>query len=97
MTTLHRATRPEIIDLEKLSDHETEGVLKFLDRVNRWFGGHSLILKQLETWMEPLPQNLLISILDVGTGSGDLPLAIAEWGKSNGRRLKPSAITLTRN
>jgi 2-polyprenyl-3-methyl-5-hydroxy-6-metoxy-1,4-benzoquinol methylase len=88
MKALERSERTEMMDDQSLSQQEMEAVLRYLDRVNRWFGGHSLVLKRLQTWSEKLPKNRRLSILDVGTGSGDLPLAISRWAEKKGRRVR---------
>lgn len=87
MTKLLRSDRHEIMDVEPLSIVETEKTLRFLDRVNRRFGGHSIFINQMETWLHRLPSNKLVTVLDVGTGSGDLPLALQQWSETAGRRL----------
>lgn len=64
--------------------------LRDLRRLNRWFGGSStltnLVRAELGTDRGP------ISILDVGTGSGDLPLALVHWGQRNGLSLQLAAL-----
>ncbi len=76
------------MDEKKLSHEDKESVLHYLDRVNRYFGGHSGILKKIDSWTEKIPVGKPISILDVGTGSGELPLSLVEWGKHSGRPLR---------
>jgi ubiquinone/menaquinone biosynthesis C-methylase UbiE len=57
---------------------EFAGLLGALRRINRWYGGRGLILQYLSRFAELLPHRPLV-ILDVATGSADIPAAIASW------------------
>ncbi|MDH3628865.1 MAG: methyltransferase domain-containing protein [Acidobacteriota bacterium] len=60
---------------------QLEEVLDDIEQVNRWLGG----LRTLQTAMQPILAaangHRPLRILDVGTGSGDLPRAIVRWAR----------------
>lgn len=74
-----RVNRLEIMDGQDLRPGELRGALSFLEMANRRFGGHALVLEKLDGWSARWSGN--VSILDVGTGGGDLPKAIATWAR----------------
>ncbi len=53
--------------------------------VNRWLGGEGALLRALARL---LPAEAPARILDVGTGSAELPLRIAGWARRHGRSLR---------
>lgn len=58
--------------------HELERDLANLRSFNRWFGGHRLLCRFLRRWLKP---NEKARILDVATGSGDIPRLIADHAR----------------
>ena len=56
-----------------------------LARVNRWFGGTHAISRHISHILRDVPRDRPARILDVATGSADVPLALAEWGRKTGR------------
>lgn len=55
--------------------------LSDIRRLNRWFGGTSLVLRLLSE-IRRMPESL--RVLDVATGSADIPYAILRWGEQRG-------------
>jgi SAM-dependent methyltransferase len=70
----------EIGTLERSLDH--------VAAVNRWFGGRRALLHHLSHHVSTGP----VAILDVGTGSADLPLAITRWARRHGRAATITAV-----
>jgi SAM-dependent methyltransferase len=69
------------------------GNLRDLRRVNRWLGGTALTGRALEALAGPTADaGASISLLDVGTGAGDIPVALIESWRRRGRRLEVTAI-----
>lgn len=66
--------------------------LRDLRLVNRWLGGVSALLRHLSAWSERWPRSRPVTILDVGTGSGDIPLAVRAWGARHGFDLRVTAL-----
>jgi 2-polyprenyl-3-methyl-5-hydroxy-6-metoxy-1,4-benzoquinol methylase len=71
-----RLYRREILDLGTASDHEVRRSLSDLRRINSWLGGRRVLGKLLAEQLQRtgLPT---FTMLDVGTGSGDLPEYVA--------------------
>jgi ubiquinone/menaquinone biosynthesis C-methylase UbiE len=74
----HRSTELEILDLRKLTPAEQASTYRFLAFFNRIGGGRAIRneLRRLSgSWRGP------IRILDVGSGSADIPRMIARWAR----------------
>jgi 2-polyprenyl-3-methyl-5-hydroxy-6-metoxy-1,4-benzoquinol methylase len=65
------------------------GNLRDLRRVNRWLGGASLSTAAIEALAAHRVQ---LTLLDVGTGGGDIPLALLDWAHRRDRRLSVVGI-----
>jgi ubiquinone/menaquinone biosynthesis C-methylase UbiE len=63
--------------------------LRDLRRVNRWLGGIDLSAAAIDALAA---HRLELSLLDVGTGGADIPLALLERARQRGRRLSVVAI-----
>ena len=48
-------------------------------RVNALGGGTRVILRHLPTLLEGIPPRETVTVLDLGTGSADVPVAVADW------------------
>lgn len=74
------ASAPELMDDPACDAVELAGALDALSAANRWLGGLSAVARPLERALAGRPPGP-IDLLDVGTGSGDIPRAL-------GRRLR---------
>ncbi len=63
-----------------------------LQRVNRWLGGTWITTRGLDRVFRDYPAGEAVTILDVASGSGDIPRAISSWA---GRRERPVSIVAT--
>ena len=84
-----RNLSPELLDLPACDPGEVAGNLQDIARVNRYLGGASALLKPLTRLIEidfPDPRDR-VTVLDVGTGGGDLPRALCAWARKRGRRI----------
>jgi len=91
-----RRRGPELIDLpnENYSLSEYAGNLADIRKVNRFLGGchttlrhfSSLVPADAGAWARP------IKVLDVATGSADIPAAIVEWARRQGIQVEVTAI-----
>jgi len=79
-TRLSDAT--ELLDAPEHDRAELEQSLAQLAEVNRVLGGHSAVLHALYPFMRRTRRT---RILDIGTGSADIPVAIARWAGGLGR------------
>jgi hypothetical protein len=60
--------------------------------VNRRLGGTRAVLSQFARWSAGWSAQGEVRILDVGTGSADIPLAIVEWARARGLRVRVTGI-----
>ncbi|MGH7554967.1 MAG: methyltransferase domain-containing protein [Longimicrobiales bacterium] len=74
----------EYIDLQA-DDTELAASLDHVAAVNRWLGGTRALLRVLDPL---LPVSGPVSFLDVGTGSADIPRALAAWCTARGRHFR---------
>ena len=70
--------------------------LRNIARANRWFGGAAAVRSGLRRTLGDIPPGTALSLLDLGTGLGDLPAAAVRWGAARGIRVVPVAIELNR-
>ena len=70
--------------------------LRNIARANRWFGGAAAVRFGLERMLGAVSPGQTISLLDLGTGLGDLPLMAMRWGARRGIRLVPMGLELNR-
>ncbi|HEU5305311.1 MAG TPA: methyltransferase domain-containing protein [Gemmatimonadales bacterium] len=69
--------------------------LRNIARANRWFGGAAAVRFGLQRALHRLAPGRTISLLDLGTGLGDLPQVAVRWGAARGIRIVP--VGLERN
>jgi ubiquinone/menaquinone biosynthesis C-methylase UbiE len=80
---------PELLDRPGMDRELLREELQTLENCNRRLGGHDLALRYVKRFVESTGTTSL-NILDLGTGSGDIPRAIAAWARE---RQLPVAIT----
>lgn len=79
----------ELMDRPQPVSTELERDLKNLRDLNRWFGSYALIAHFLTRWIKP---GARLRIVDLGTGSGDIPRLIADYGRKIGAQLQIEAV-----
>ena len=72
--------------------HLWDDALVFIRRVNRFLGGTRAVLWHFRRWSRSWKPGERIVVLDVGTGGGDIPRALARWGKDAGFDLRVVAL-----
>ena len=80
---------PELMDRPQPVTRELERDLANLRSFNRWFGGHGLVRHFLRRWLKP---NEKARILDVATGSGDIPRLIVDHARRQNLAVQIDAI-----
>jgi SAM-dependent methyltransferase len=70
--------------------------LRNIARANRWFGGAAAVRCGLRRTLGDVPPGTTLSLLDLGTGLGDLPTAAVRWGLGRGIRVVPVGVELSR-
>ena len=71
--------------------------LRNIARANRWFGGAAAVRFGLARTLGQVPAGSTLSLLDLGTGLGDLPRAAVRWGAARGIRVAPIGLELNRS
>lgn len=85
MTRLPRLLHAEeYLDEPWHDDAVLKGSLADIAFVNRWLGGRRALIRGVEEVAGAGP----LTILDAGTGSGDLPRAIVAWARRRGIRVR---------
>jgi 2-polyprenyl-3-methyl-5-hydroxy-6-metoxy-1,4-benzoquinol methylase len=78
---------PELMDRPQPITDELERDLANLRSLNRWFGSHRLVRRFLLRWLQPHSR-----ILDLATGSGDIPRLIVDLARARGLTVQVDAI-----
>jgi 2-polyprenyl-3-methyl-5-hydroxy-6-metoxy-1,4-benzoquinol methylase len=71
--------------------------LRNVARANRWFGGAAAVRFGLNRTLSGIPRGSSLSLLDLGTGLGDLPKVAVRWGAARGIRMVPVGLELNRS
>lgn len=86
----------ELLDDPDASPAAVAKSLRNIARANRWFGGAAAVRFGLDRTFGGLPPGSSISLLDLGTGFGDLPGVAIRWGAVRGIRIVPVGLELNR-
>ncbi|HEV2295768.1 MAG TPA: methyltransferase domain-containing protein [Tepidisphaeraceae bacterium] len=90
----HRQREAEWMDEDEVDPRELRRSLRFIRWVNRLFGYTWATLSHLERFSARWKQGERIEILDVATGSADVPLAIVRWGERRGFDVRVVGVDL---
>jgi SAM-dependent methyltransferase len=86
----------ELLDQPDADPQVVARSLRDIARANRWFGGTWAVRYGLARTLAAVPAGSSLSLLDLGTGLGDLPQAAVRWGASHGVRIVPVGLELNR-
>jgi SAM-dependent methyltransferase len=93
-----RRRGPELMDLppENYSQSEYAGSLADIRKVNRFLGDYSALLKYFSALVSGIeaPPGRPIKVLDVATGSADIPAAIVKWARRHGKNVVVTAVDI---
>ena len=81
----------EMIDRPASFD-DVAGCLETIARLNGLFGGRRLTLRHVRDLLAPLPPDRPVTVLDVGAGAADIPVALVRWARRCGRRIRVLAL-----
>ena len=97
MTPLEPAAGIELLDDPAAEPAAVRQSLINIARANRWFGGWEAVRHGLARVLSGIPRDArtTLSLLDIGTGAGDLPRLAVHWAARRGVRLQ--AIGLERH
>ena len=76
MLTPKRIYEEELLDAGEGADEDVAQSLTDLRRINRFLGGKRVVMHALSSCLEKMNTSC-VSLLDVGTGSADIPMAAA--------------------
>jgi ubiquinone/menaquinone biosynthesis C-methylase UbiE len=93
LLTPQRRGTAEILDLpaEAYTREELEKSHRDLALVNRYLGDRRALLKHLSSHLRGMTE---FSLLDLATGSADLPVTIVEWARKNKVKASITAIDI---
>ncbi len=88
---MRRSTEPEMMDLPGQPRELLTEDLRNLRRINRYLGCHRNVLRGLARLVS---SNKLraFTLLDIGTGSADIPAVIVRWARANHVRARIVAL-----
>lgn len=87
-----RSSQTELMDDLSLAGEALAQNLEELEVINRRLGGNGVVLDALDKLLRDRSKQESVSIVDFGTGGGDLPRAIAKWARKRDRSLQVIGI-----
>lgn len=90
---MNRRIEPELMDHPNADPEQLGYSLQDLLQVNRWLGGRRSALDLILRLAGKLPPQE-VTVLDVGTGGADVPLALVSEGRRRGLDLRVTATDL---
>jgi 2-polyprenyl-3-methyl-5-hydroxy-6-metoxy-1,4-benzoquinol methylase len=79
----------EMMDRDQPVSAELECDLKRIRQLNRWFGSYRLVLDFVRDWIKPADK---LRIVDLATGSGDIPRLIVDYARKISATVEMDAL-----
>jgi ubiquinone/menaquinone biosynthesis C-methylase UbiE len=79
----------EMMDREQPVSAELDRDLERIRQLNRWFGSYRLVLSFLRDWIKPTDK---LRVVDLATGSGDIPRLIVDHARKNSATVEIDAL-----
>jgi 2-polyprenyl-3-methyl-5-hydroxy-6-metoxy-1,4-benzoquinol methylase len=79
----------EMMDRPQPVSAELERDLQYLRQLNRWFGSYRLVSSFIRRWIKP---GARARVIDLATGSGDIPRLIADCARQIGAHVEIDAL-----
>lgn len=83
------AAEPELMDRADVSSRELESALKSLRGLNRYFGSYRIVEYFVRRWVK---RGDRLRILDLATGSADIPRLVADYARQAGAEVRVEAV-----
>jgi len=83
---------PEWMDRTDNTAEDLDGALDDIHAVNRFLGGSRTLVEMVRPFLLARQDGSTLSVLDVGTGGADLPIALAAEARRLGRRIRIVAV-----
>src|SRR5581483_1982897 len=91
LNRVRRTAIPELLDSDAGTPEEIQASLADLRLINRRFGGTSTTAALVQRVIREVSERKL-SLLDVGAGSGDIPIAVARQLQQRGIELEVTLL-----
>jgi len=82
----------EIIDGPPVPFKDMACCMMDIARVNALFGGRMVTMIHVKRLLSALPADRVITVVDVGTGAGDIPRELVRWARREGRGIRVFAL-----
>lgn len=92
VNTTYRSTEDEIMDDLSMEGEMLRQTLDKLAQINQRLGGNQATINGLQTLLKTESKDAVISIVDLGCGSGDMLRAVADFGRKNNFIFKLTGI-----
>lgn len=92
VNTAYRSTEEEIMDDLFMEGEMLQKTLDQIAAINKRLGGNKATIDGLHTLLKTRPAGSIISIVDLGCGSGDMLRAVADYGRENNYVFKLTGI-----
>lgn len=93
MLTPKRIYEEELLDAGEGTDDDVARSLADLRRINRFLGGKKVVLGALSKCLDETREG--VTLLDVGTGSADIPIAVVELCRLRGLKTFVAAVDIS--
>lgn len=94
LLTPERIYEEELLDAGEGTDEDVAQSLEDLRRINRFLGGRRVVLDAISSCLGGANRKE-VSLLDVGTGSADIPMAVAERCGNLGLAIFAAAVDIS--
>lgn len=94
MPRVFNPAEPELMDRPQPVTAEFERDLENLRKLNRYFGSYALIRQFISRWIKPGDE---MRVLDLATGSGDIPRLIVDHAREVDARVAVEALDQNRS
>jgi SAM-dependent methyltransferase len=92
---VHSPVGTELLDDPRADAAAVAESLRHIARANRWFGGTTAVLRGVQLALAGVPRGAELSLLDLGTGIGDLPLAVVRYAARRGVTVVPLGLEVS--
>jgi len=97
INTKYRSYEEEIMDDLAYDGPLLLDALDKLTFINKWLGGNQVTLNGLKKILKNQPKNKVITIIDLGCGSGDILRKVAQYGQKNDYQFQLLGIDANKN
>ncbi len=92
---MDRAVLPEFVDDQSVGRDDLNYIMSYLRGINRRLGGVHALLSHLRRWSVGWKRGTPVTLLDVATGTADLPVQARKWAESGGFDLRITGVDVS--